>query len=428
MSKKTKGLTALGAAVAVTALLAGCSASSSTDPSGSAESLVYIIPSSWANFGGFQENIDAFTKKTGIDVEVQGIPDEQYDQSLRARLASGDGVDIFSGLNDEKDPSTFMVEITDPTFESRLIPGLKDAMTSADGKLYSIPSAEGVSTFGVFYNKDVFAAAGISDAPKTLDDLTKAFESVKATGVTPLFLAGKDGWTLLQHRNAVNANFLQGNPKLGKELASNKAAWSDIPGFDAQYDALRGWATSGLTNSDLLTASYEQSLAALANGSAGAIINGSWVIGPIRDDNPDANIGFLALPNPDGDVQIGLNPPALMHIAKSSKHQKAARQLLDFLIEPAQAENFLASNPGIPSYKDVSVAHPDPVLTDIQKYVDAGQTGAAFDATVRFPTPQDDIIAAYQELVAGRIDVAEFAKRYDAAWVAAGKTAGRDGF
>ena len=67
-------------------------------------------------------------------------------------------------------------------------------------------------------------------------------------------------------------------------------------------------------------------------------------------------------------------------------------------------------------------------MTEIQTWVDEGKTGAAFDEASRFPTPQDDIIAAYQELLAGRIDVAEFGKRYDSAWQAAGKTAGLEGF
>ncbi|WP_136055338.1 ABC transporter substrate-binding protein [Microbacterium sp. K24] len=429
MSMKTARIIAFTAAASTLAIaLAGCSGSGGAPSEGSDKPLVYMVPSSWANYEGLQENIDAYTEKTGVEVEVQGVPDEQYDQNIRAKISSGGGVDVFAGLNEEKDPGSFMTEITKPAFQDRMPSSVFESMKAADGKLYGIPAADGLSTFGIFYNKDVFEAAGVDAQPETLDDLTAAFAAVKATGVTPLFLSGKDGWTLLQHRNAVNADFIGDNADLPKEMASNEGTWSEVSGFDDQYDALAGWAKDGLTNADVLTASYEQATAAVADGTAGAIINGSWVIGEIRGANPEGNFGFFALPNPSGATQIALSQPNIMHIAKDSTQKDAARELLEFLIEPAQVENFLASNPGVPAFTDVTVAEPDPVMDEIQGWVDEKKTGAAFDTAARFPTPQDDIIAAYQELLAGRIDVTEFGTRYDAAWQAAGKTAGLDGF
>ncbi|WP_435748370.1 ABC transporter substrate-binding protein [Microbacterium sp. PMB16] len=429
MSMKTARIIAFTAAASTLAIaLAGCSGSGETKNEGTGKPLVYIVPSSWANYEGLQENIDAYTEKTGVEVEVQGVPDEQYDQNIRAKISSGGGVDIFAGLNEEKDPGSFMTEVTDPAFQDRMPTSVFDSMKAADGKLYGIPSADGLSTFGIFYNKEVFAAAGIDAQPETLDDLTAAFAAVKDSGVTPLFLSGKDGWTLLQHRNAVNADFIGDNADLPQELASNDGTWSELDGFEEQYQALAGWAKDGLTNPDVLTASYEQATTAVAEGTAGAIINGSWVIGEIRGANPEGDFGFFALPNPSGTTQIALSQPNIMHIAKDSAQKEEAQKLLEFLIEPAQVENFLASSPGVPAFTDVTVADPDPVMDEIQVWVDEKKTGAAFDQTARFPTPQDDIIAAYQELLAGRIDVAEFGTRYDAAWQAAGKTAGIDGF
>jgi raffinose/stachyose/melibiose transport system substrate-binding protein len=430
MSKKTARISAMAvvSAFAVAALAACGTGGTGEGDGGSDEPLIYLIPSSWANFPGLKENIEAFSEESGVEVEVQGLPDEQYQQSLRSKLASGSGVDIFAGPIDQEDPSDYMVEITDPSFKDRMTPAVFDSMVSGNGKLYSIPSADGLSSFGVFYNKDVFEAAGVTEAPATLDELTDAFTAVKESGVTPLFLSGKDGWTLLQHRNAVDANFLADDEELADKLAENAATWTEVPGFTEQYEALRGWATAGLTNADQLTASYEQGLQALADGTAGAIINGSWVIGPLRANNAEGNYGFFALPNPEGDTKIGLSQPNLMHIAKNSKQQDKARELLEFLIEPENAEPYLAKNPGLSAYTDVSIGEADPVLAEIQAWVDEDKAGAHFDNALIFPAPQEDIIAAYQELVAGRIDVAEFGKRYDAAWVNAGKTAGLDGF
>lgn len=430
MSMKTARIVAVvAAASSLVVALAGCSGSAGAkEPNSNADPLVYLVPSSWANYAGLKANIEAYTAKTGVKVDLQGVPDEQYDQSVRAKLASGGGVDIFAGLNEEKKPGDFMQEVKNPAFKSRMSDSVYESMLAADGKLYGVPSADGLSTFGVFYNKDVFEKAGITAAPETMDDLTAAFEAVKKSGVTPLFLSGKDGWTLLQHRNAVDADFIGDDASLPKKLASNKTTWSEVPGFKEQYQTLADWAKDGLTNADVLTASYEQSTKAVADGTAGAIINGSWVVGEVRGANKDGNFGFFPLPNPTGKTQIALGAPNVMHIAKDSKQADAARKLLEFMIEPAQVKTYLASNPGIPAFTDVKADAPDQMMGDIQAYVDAKKTGAHFDNASRFPTPQDDIIAAYQELIAGKIDVAEFGKRYDAAWIAAGKTAGVAGF
>ena len=323
MSMKTARIIAFTAAASTLAIaLAGCSGSATGPSEGSGKPLVYIVPSSWANYEGLQENIDAYTEKTGVEVEVQGVPDEQYDQNIRAKISSGGGVDIFAGLNEEKNPGSFMTEIKDPSFQDRMSDSVFESMLAPDGKLYSIPAADGLSTFGVFYNKDVFEAAGVTAPPETLDELTDAFAAVKATGATPLFLSGKDGWTLLQHRNAVNADFIGDDADLPKRMATNEGTWSDLDGFTDQYQTLADWAKDGLTNSDILTASYEQATQAVADGAAGAIINGSWVIGEVRGANPDGNFGFFPLPNPAGTTQIALSRPALMHIAKDSTNKE----------------------------------------------------------------------------------------------------------
>ncbi|HEU5222878.1 MAG TPA: extracellular solute-binding protein [Candidatus Lumbricidophila sp.] len=429
MSTKKLAFAAIAAGLALS--LAACapqSGSTATSDTAKSSKIVYAIPSSWVKAGALQDNIKAYEKESGNTVEVLGIPDEQYDSTVQARLTSGSGIDVFAGLDSIEKPGSVMIEITNPSFKSRMNESVYNSMLAVDGKLYSYPTADGLATFGVLYNKSVFEAAGVTKAPTTLDELTEDFKKVKASGVDPLYLAGKDGWTLLQHRNAADADFVGGNKDVATELATNKTTWAKVPGFDKQYQALSDWAKGGLLNADALTGSYEQSTAAVASGKAGAIINGTWAIGAIRAANADVKLGFFALPNVGADNVVALSKPNTMHIAASSKVQKQAAELLDFLIQPARATAFLDAAPGVPGFKDAKATKADSAITDVLGYVDAGKVVGHFDNLSRFPTPQDDTIAAYQELIAGRIDVAEFTKRYDSAWTNAGKTAGIAGF
>lgn len=421
----TLGLTGLVATGAL--VLSGCATGGDAGGGTGSANVVYVVPSSWASTGAFADNVDAWEEKTGNTVEIQAIPDEQYDDTVRARLQGGEGVDIYAGQDGVDDPSAIMLEVDESAFADRMAASVLESMRAPDGKIYGYPAADGLSSFGVIYNKTVFADAGV-EVPATLDELTTAFATIKAADVTPLFLSGADGWTLLQHRNAVNANLLGQDADVADALAANETTWSEVSGALPQYEALQAWTEAGDLNVDAVTAKYENALAAVADGSAATIINGSWAIGEIRKQNADAEIGFFALPTADGENTIGLSRPNILHIAASSKVADAAADLLTFLVEPENVAAHLAKAPGIPAFTDVAVENQDPAIGDIQAYIDNEQSGAAFDTSTTFPTPQDDIIAAYQQLIAKKIDAKGFLTQVDTSWANAGKTAGREGF
>lgn len=424
MTLSLTGLFATGALV-----LSGCSAGGET-AGGNGEggkNVVYVVPSSWASAGAFAKNVDAWEEETGNTVEVQAVPDEQYDDTVRARLQGGEGIDIYAGQDGVDDPAAIMLEVDESAFADRMTESVLESMRASDGKIYGYPNADGLSSFGVIYNKTVFADAGV-EIPTNLDELTETYAAIQAAGVTPLFLSGADGWTLLQHRNGVNANLVGDDPTVVDALASGETTWSEVSGALPQYEALQAWTEAGAVNADVVTAKYENALTAVSDGTAASIINGSWAIGEIRKVDADAEIGFFALPTETGENQIGLSRPNIMHIAASSKVADEAKDLLAFLIEPENVAAHLAKSPGIPAYTDVTVENQDPAIADIQAYIDNGESGAAFDTATTFPTPQDDIIASYQQLLAKKIDAATFLSQVDSAWSNAGKTAGREGF
>ncbi len=60
------------------------------------------------------------------------------------------------------------------------------------GAQYGIPWDMGM--IGFWYNKDLFAKAGITAPPATWDEFLAAIPKLKAAGVAPLAIAGKDKW------------------------------------------------------------------------------------------------------------------------------------------------------------------------------------------------------------------------------------------
>ena len=70
-----------------------------------------------------------------------------------------------------------------------------------NGTIYGIPG--NLSGWVFYYNKALFAQAGIDAPPKTWDDLIAACEKLKAAGILPFALGNQDGLGTLQYLNII---------------------------------------------------------------------------------------------------------------------------------------------------------------------------------------------------------------------------------
>ncbi|WP_406448301.1 ABC transporter substrate-binding protein [Streptomyces sp. NBC_00876] len=423
------GILASTGAVTAALVLSGCGSDDQDGSSGSAGSVTvtFMLPSSWVGVAGFKDNVAAWEHRTGNKVKLTPVPDANYDALIQARIAAKSGVDIFGGQDTVKNKAAIMRPASGPWVD-RLTPSVRKAITGTDGKIYGTPSADGLAGYGVIYNKAVFTKAGVTSPPTGLAAFEAGLEKVKADGTTPLCLSGKDGWTLLQHRNAVNSGLLGTTPDLVTTLDANKSEWGDASGFTAEYNALASWVGKGLINKDALTATFDSQNAALADGSCGAIINGTWAFSAITTVKKNADIGFFPLPSADGKNTIGLAKPNLLKVASFSKAATQAQDFLNFMVERPQAQRFIDANPGVSPFSDVTVTKETSAVGDFRKLVEGGATVTPFDQQSTVPQPQDDIIAAYQELIGKRIDVPEFTDRVQSAWQKSGAKAGVTGF
>lgn len=415
---------------AASLILAGCS-SSAEAPDASEDgpqTIVYAIPAGQAEQGGLKDMIAAWEKKTGNTVKLEPIA-ENYESVVSARLAGGAGVDIFNGPYDKFDPKGTMAVIDPQSFKDRVTPATMESLTF-DGEVYAYPKPDPMYSFGIFYNKDVFADAGITDVPLSFDEFDSALAKIEKSGVTPLFIAGKDGWTMLQHRNAVFYTLTKDDPDVWKKLNENKTRFDELPAFTSQYEQLQSWVDDGYINDNFLTATNEESMKAVAEGSAAMVFQGSWVVGEIAAIDPNAKIGFLPIPTEDGKPQVAVSAQGGgNHIAKQSKVKKAAADLLEYLIEPTQVTSFMSSLPGIRAFNDADLPAdtPDAIRT-LNEYVDNGQYTEDGDNRYLVPSPDSDLIALYQEFIAKRIDAKQFSTAFTDSYVNNGRTEGLPGF
>lgn len=409
---------------------ASSAGASTAAPSAKADPVTvsYIAAASQLNYGGIKDLIAKWEAQTGNKVDIQAIQDDQYDNLVKAKLSGGGDIDIFFGEYAKYDVPNQLLEISGEPFESRLNDIALASMKYKDGKIYGFPSPMSLGSWGGFYNKRVFADLGLS-APKTMDELSRALAAIKAGGKTPIYFAAKDGWTMLQHRNAVNGIIGGEDPAVWDKLNANQIGWKDVPGFIYQYKQLEDWAKKGYLNKDLLTATYEKQQQALVNGDAAIIFQGGFVVPELLKLDPAAEIGFFPLPNADGSETIALTGATQVYIAKNSKHAEASKDLLRFLSDQPQVQSYLEVSPGVSAFKDVDVSDKMPeALKDIQDIVNTGKLSRHGDEAYVVPLPYDDMVAAYTELLAGKITAEEFVKKNDAMYQKNAKIAKIPGF
>ena len=234
---------------------------------------------------------------------------------------------------------------------------------------------------------------------------------------------------MLQHHNAVNGILGGANKQVWDKLNKNEMKWKDIPDFVFQYKQMEDWVKKGYFNKDLLTGTYEKQQQSLAKGEVAMVVQGAFFVPEVLKQDANAPIGFFPLPNQDGSETIGLSGGTQVFIAKNSKHPEESKDLLRFINDKKQAQSALEAAPGISPYKDVDVSSKMPeAVKEVQTFVNTGKIARHGDDAYVVPMPYDDLVAAYTELLAGKITADQFVQKHQDMYTKNAKIAKITGF
>ncbi len=327
--------------------LAGCGAGGSGDSGGDGDVSLTLWQNSTTGDGQeFWKNAAAAYEKEnpGVTVKVQSIQNEDLDGKLQTALNSGDAPDIFlqrgGGKMQAMVAAGQLMDLTDKIADD-VKSELGEAALSAeslDGKVYAMPLA--IQPGGLWYSQDLFAQAGITETPKTIEELTAATEKLKGIGVAPVALGGKDAWPAA-HWYYWFALRECSEDTLAK--AADEKDFSDECWLKAGED-LQNFAETEPFNEGFLTTPAQQgagsSAGLIANHQAGMELMGTWNPGVIASLTPDAqplpDLGWFPFPEVSGGEG---EPGAIMGgVDGYSCHVNAPEECADFLNFVASAE------------------------------------------------------------------------------------------
>jgi multiple sugar transport system substrate-binding protein len=284
-----------------------------------------------------------------IVVEYRAIPfDDLVNETLRA-FATGNAPDIVSF--DNPDFALFssrgaMLDITDRVAASEVIKPenyFEGPLNSVswDGKLFGIPKY--TDTIGVFYNKDLFAKAGITEPPKTWAEFTEYAEKLtdpanNVYGATFSARAGEEGtFQFLPIMQMAGGGYDNVNTEGAAEVLD---LWKKMVD--------NGWASK-----DVLSLGQWDSTGTFNSGNAAMAISGPWEIDRMVEDAKfDWGVALLPTITEGGERSSALGGFD-WGIMSTTKHPDEAFRALEYFA--AQDGRIFEEFGNIPARSDIEL-------------------------------------------------------------------------
>jgi raffinose/stachyose/melibiose transport system substrate-binding protein len=314
------------------------------------------------------EALDAYIEENaetlGFRLDIQMIAGGgEGEELLKAKFATGDLPDLLQSYGAKwltnvagvLDQMQVLENVDMSEYDQSM---LEQGGFIWDGKLYGIP-IDSTSLVGVFYNKTVFANAGIDKAPATWEEFLEVCDKIKASGVTPLYYAGADTWTLQCFTHfGFNQDVVDSGlsyREFWNEMNTNQRHYSDAKNFAAAIEKSKEMVELGYVNESYLSDTYDMAQTALAEGTAGMHVNGTWIYDEIASKYPEAadQIGSFVLPLSGGTNYTCSSMPGAIGMTEACSDTEAGQKALNFLASKEAQQIYASAQPGIYLNKEV---------------------------------------------------------------------------
>ena len=206
----------------------------------------------------------------------------------------------------------------------------------------------------VYYRKDLFEQAGITEEPTTYDELLAANDKLLAAGIHPFAFGGKDHWHLMRLLDSLletkcgaethdTLKFLQGDwtaEPCATEAFNELAAWKDkrLPGRE-----LHGHRLPGCSNLQVF------------GGDAAMMLEGDWMVNQLVDAGQDLE-NYAIFPFPTGTDRLYFFAE-MLYPSASTEQLDAAVSFLDyFTSDEVQQANIGRTSAPSPSTRTSATA------------------------------------------------------------------------
>ncbi|HHW31739.1 MAG TPA: extracellular solute-binding protein [Clostridiaceae bacterium] len=353
-------------------------------------------------------------------IEVEEVPgDKNYVDKIKILLASRQLPDFVYGSTniDAIYEQGLCMDLTplldaDPEWKA-LFPEAVLEYNSRDGKVVALPN-EG-QLVGYYYNKELFAKAGIEGPAKTWNEFFDICKRLKEAGITPMSMqTGDNAFVTQLWLGQMIVTSDEGKQMLRatvKETNYNKQCFID------GLKMLQPIFTEGYTTKDAIGGMYENAANNFISGKTAMIANGTWMIGSFSDPNMGGSEEFAKK------VDIALYPEngyysnpfaGFMICAQTEKGKEAAIAMLKHWTSKETMLSNLRIMGMVPSGKiDIpqDVLEKWPLLGKMLQLKNQPEAQSYFTLTNQMYSNVVDVLSQYMTLFAdGKCTAEEFAQ------------------
>ena len=318
-------------------MMSGCHPQSEDAASPATRSKTTITALVWAPDWPDQmlELATAFSKlNPDIRVNVQFMIGNTVEGNIKPRVASGNLPDLMS-IN----PNAYAADladqgllenVSDTTAWNNMLDPLKGDWTSLHGKPFGI--AGGVATTPMYYNKAMFAKAGIQTIPTNFPAFLAVCEKLKKAGFTPIVWNGSfpnmlgNGPFSAGFANNVVAHDANWKAKLAAgTLDLNTPAVADI------FNKISLIPSRGFVQPDYMATDYDAGIRLFKDGKAAMAFQGSWAAGLLLTGNA-FDVGVFIPPwNAPGERIVPVLGSETGFAVGNTPNKAAAMRFLEFI-------------------------------------------------------------------------------------------------
>ena len=288
-----------------------------------------------------EEEIAAKFKEIHPNVTVRFVATPDAETALFARIAANEVPDIMNTYPAEvvyrqmMDDGLF-VDLTG----HEMLNNVSEAtlkLSEYDGKQFALPTA--MSSYGVFYNKDIFEKHGLA-VPANYEELLTLCQALQDAGELPIVFYDKSAGGVGQMAERLMGILDNDSDGLFRKVAEGE---TDLVEKQPEVRELAECMLKILEfgQKDQLGTDQDQAIADFVAGRAAMFIGGTWNVATFMETNKDFNFAMFPFPNPMGTGEtLPVNIDTSYSVYTGSKHVDMALEFVAFHSLPEIAQMY----------------------------------------------------------------------------------------
>lgn len=335
-----------------------------------------------------------FTDQTGIKIDYQIVPSDQYQNLLVTKLNTGECTDLFaiqSGKFDivnQYNVEKNALDLSDAQWAGN-VDELAAVELTANGKLYGQPIQDLSAVWAIAYNKAIFEKLSI-EIPTDYASFEAACKKIQDDGIIPIYEAVSDGWHHVLWFPELCVQLEAQVPGTADKLNGNEEKFSGNETMTTILTQMKDMVDKGYWGDNYMANAYADAAKSVASGEYAMTVanQGFGTEVNTADANfPVDQIGYFVIPLADNQT-LNMNPAGPGRLVFSgTDHPEEAKQFLDFL---ATEESLTYLTENVAKFNQLPFTNAPSTYSDTVKefYDRYEQQGTVYQTAVKYVNPQ----------------------------------------